>query len=240
MIIIFGYIYNSNSALIEQELEVNKENSAISEISEISGNAALQSIACARAGARAALCGNIGNDLYGKNILDTLRREGVNTTGVAKHDTEKTGNLISIKSPNSQTAIKTTAANKFLNAEQLPNTSLNQRTLLLLQTDLPPKINADILKRAQTHGSKSILSITNPENLDDELVALADLVIEKTAQNKKGYNCFCGTLAACLQAGMDQETAELYAQTAGNLASKNGGGYSALPYLDSIEKALQS
>lgn len=239
MIIIFGQIAMGIHTELSEPLSLEKENETKHGNTDIGGHAALQAIAAARAGAKVSLCGTIGNDLFGKIILDTLRREGVNSTSIAKQEKYPTGQTITIDSKQLEPLIITTqGANKHTNAAQLPDNVFNERTIILLQNDTPDQINAKIAARAQSNGAKVILALTNTKKECPELSKQVDLVIDKEATNKKGFNCFCGTLAACLQAGMSQNKAQKVAQTAGKIAAEKGGGYSALPYLNDIEKAL--
>ena len=54
------------------------------------GNAPNASVSAHRLGLRSALVTNIGRDRYGKDCLDTLRREGVSTDYVVQHEGKKT------------------------------------------------------------------------------------------------------------------------------------------------------
>lgn len=239
MIIIFGNISLSINSSISTALSFEKENHTSHNTTNIGGHAALQAIAASRAGAKTSLCGTIGNDIFGKTILNTLRREGINTASIALSEKEPTGQKITVACQSTQPLIiNTLGANKYSNSTQLPSKVFNERTLLLLQDEIPHKTNIEITKRAQSNGGKVIITLTNTEKENSELIELADMVIDKENVKAQGFNCFCGTLAACLQAGMEQDMATHYAQTAGTLAAKKGGGYDSLPYLDDIEKNL--
>ncbi len=239
MIIIFGYISFTLNMNLNAPLEIGENHARPDSTAQIGGNASIQAIAAVRAGAKASLSGTIGNDIFGKSILDTLRHEGINTTGIAKDEHLKTG-LITTFSENdgTPTSINLQGANARTHEAQLPDSAFNERTILLLQNEIKSAKNINLMHRAKKQNGKTILSLTNRDNTSDELLNLADLIIDIETENSNGFNCFCGTMAACLQAGMDQDTAAHYAQTAAKLAAKNGGGYSALPYLDNIEKAL--
>ncbi len=240
MIIVFGHISLNIQTELTQPLTLEKENNAKTGITDIGGHAAIQAIAAARAGAKVSLCGTIGNDVFGKTILDTLRREGINATSIAKNEASQTGQTITIHTKNTQPLIITIqGANKYTNATQIPDNIFNERTIVLLQNDMPDAINTIITSRAQSKGAKVLLAITNTDQECPELSEKVDMIIDKDPQNKSGFNCFCGTLAACLQAGMNQTQAQKFAQAAGRMAAEKGGGYSALPYLDDLEKKLE-
>ncbi len=254
MILSFGVI--CSHIWLESSDDVTDSGNILATTSQtsISGSAALQAIAAARAGAKTSLTGTIGNDNFAKDILTTLRREGINTSAIAKHEEQQTALRILISSPNGKTLqIHTNNTLHPASADQIPQAALNARTLILLQNDIPAEINVDIMKRARTSSSKTILSIHHDRNITSEILALADFIIapepliqlyaphnEKgtAAPDEKAIDCFCGTLAACYQAAMPKEKALDYARAASKIASKQNGTYTALPYLDDIEKNL--
>ena len=110
--------------------------------------------------------------------------------------------------------------------------------MVLLQDDVPTTLRTEILNQAKSNGTKSIL--TYEKNIENRSESNADITLKRTDYHfeETSFNCYCGTLAACLQAGLAQEQAEHYAKTAANLTQKHGTGYKALPYIDEIENNL--
>ncbi len=231
----------------------------------IGGSAANQAIAAARCGAKTSLIGAIGNDLLGKTILDTLRREGIASTGIAKK-TLPTSIINSIIDMNAQKAsITLEGANADISTQQIPSFALNEKTTLLLQNDVDSDVNITVLKRAKECGGRSIMCINHANNLNTALLDNLDMAIineniktdiEKQCFPIKDYivakdaslggtrlathtngcfDAFCGCFAACIQAGMSIEHSIEYAEIAAELTTKKAGAYNAFPYLGDIE-----
>ncbi len=143
----------------------------------VGGAATNQAIAAARSGAKTALVGTVGNDVFGKTILDTLRREGINSSGIAKSDTQ-TGiihEIINVE--NEKAIISSSGANLESVASQIPDNMLNERALVLLQTDVSKEINLDILKRTKSRNAKSLICISDAKNIDEEMLEYLDIII---------------------------------------------------------------
>ncbi|PCI99087.1 MAG: hypothetical protein COB14_07045 [Alphaproteobacteria bacterium] len=146
------------------------------------GHATNQAIAAARSGAKVAMIGTIGTDVFGENITKTLRREGISTSGIAK-STTPTGVIHTLINHEHQKATVSSAnANLESVAEQLPYNMLNERALILLQNDMATNINIKILKRAKTRKARAIMCFPHDENIEDTLLDNLDIVIidEKT------------------------------------------------------------
>ena len=251
MILGFGYLCIALRAHLEHSLEfpcsVTAKNNHIS-----TGGAALnQIIAAARSGGKTCLIGKIGDDLFGKHILETLRREGIQASGIVK-STEPTGFTTSIANNKNETAtILLEGANKECAPEQVPDKMLNQRTLLLLQNDVDTDTNLNILKRAKKNGVRTIMSLSHAKNIAPEFFDHLDIVITKDSleleipkkranhitikepENNNGFDAFCGCFAACIQAGLDTEDAKKYGLTANTLTSNEN-----FPYLADIQEYL--
>ncbi len=248
MIIVFGYI----SMELKMELDTKltfpcaiKSNNAQM---NIGGSAANQAIAAARCGAKTSLIGTIGNDIFGKNILSALRRDGIHSSGIAKKELP-TSIINSIFDKNGEKAsIIMEGANTDICAEQIPDNLLNEKTLLLLQNDIALEINKDIAKRAKSGGARNIICIEHEQNIDDKLLNYADFIIVNdkilppkntnailVEHKNRAFDAFCGSFSACWQAGLSIERAKQYGHSAAKLAAKNN----ALPYLCDVEDDIK-
>ena len=141
------------------------------------GSATNQAIAAARSGAKTAIIGTVGNDVFGKTILDTLRREGINSSGIAKSDTP-TGIIHTLINEDLQkAAISSAGANLESVADQIPNNMLSERALVLLQDDITSDINLEILKHSKTRKALSLMCISHMENTNEEIFDYLDIMI---------------------------------------------------------------
>ncbi len=250
MILVFGHIS------MELEMETgsplifpSKVKSTKAHI-DIGGSAANQAIAAARCGAKVSLIGAIGNDLFGKNILGALRREGINSSGIAKCELPTSIINSIINENNEKASVIMEGANADICAEQIPDNLLNEKTLLLLQNDIALEINKDIVARAKAGGARSIICIEHKGNIDNVLLDYTDIVIITGNEilNHKNVNiinveyeshafdAFCGSFSACLQAGLSIERAKEYGYSAAELTAKN----KTFPYLCDVENSLKT
>ncbi len=177
MILVFGQICTEFSTHLDEPLEFNRNTTSKNGYAFAGGSATNQAIAAARSGAKVSIAGTIGNDLFAKNILDTFRREGIQSSGIAQND-KPTGVIQTLVNPDGQSAtIYTTGANREASESQISDNALNARTLLLLQNDLLPRQNLKILTRANEKNAKSVLCLSNLNNIDEAFFEYADIVL---------------------------------------------------------------
>jgi len=186
MILIFGNIYSNINTFIDNELISGAQNTATQDsMQEISGSSALQAISAARAGGRVSIIGTVGNDLFGRNCLDIFRKEGINSSSIAKSKTG-TGLEFSFSDPdNKATSIISYGANLHTHAEQIPEINLNERTLLMLSSDSDVQVINILLERAKARESRSILCLDNNNKLDASIYSSADIIVS----NENIINC---------------------------------------------------
>lgn len=264
------------------------------------GRGANQALSAARSGAKVSLIGKSGDDNFAAHILAKLKKEGISTSGVAKSKTPTGTNVHIIDKGGERRIIASASANAEASADQVPEEILNERTTLLLQTDMPADENIALLEKAKTAGATTVMNLSPSielskkalEHLDYLIVnhREAELLAEKmgldTDQNAHkiaqglsklgnlnsiitvgsrgsvavtkegaGYtigamqleelvdhsgaeDSYCGTLAACVQAGMPLPRAMKRASIAASLVCAKKGIQSAFPYLADIEEKL--
>jgi ribokinase len=263
------------------------------------GKGANQALAAARMGARVALVGCAGDDGYSRHILDTIRRQGVITSGVAQSD-RPTGCAFILQESGGQNRIIVAAgANSDATADQAPDEILRPGSMVLAQMELPPDEVFLLIRRAHARGVKIILNLAPATALPDDIlpmlhilvvneieiaqvakktglksekheemaramarkgpmtcivtlgdkgsfVALPDgaafhvnaLSLEKVVDTTGAGDAYCGTLAACLYAGMTLEESVRRASAAGSLACAEKGTITAFAYQADVEKRL--
>lgn len=257
MILDFGYICMELRTSLNKALSGDKTQYAQEHIFQIGGHAAIQSIAAARAGARVSLVSALATDTLSENITKILRREGIITSAMANSD-HPTGLRQIISDCTKTYEINIQGAHTNITPDQIADTMLNERHLIILHDEVPKEFNINILERAKKYGAKTLMSFQSDpkeEQLFDEFIKLLDIVIvkqdisapipakerEKNAchiitTSPKGFDCYCGTYAACIQAGLTRSVADNYARIAQDLYAKSDkSGYAALPYLGDIQ-----
>ncbi len=251
MILDFGYVCVEMHTFLSEDLKEGQNISARESILQIGGHAGLQSIAAARAGARVSLIGALANDQLSKTISDTLRREGIITSAMAQSE-KQTGVNQTIISPNgSKTSFSTMGAHNDIYADQITKTILAPRHLILLHDDVPDEDNMKVIKHAKEHGAKCIMTFNESpseeilKNLDIAIISSGVGIDENSHSNvihanSNGFDCFCGTFAACYQAQYTIARSIEYATCAQKLYSESAYvGYAALPYLGDIENIIK-
>ena len=246
MILNFGYIYMELQMNLSDSLKFPCSITSDTGYITSGGSAINQIIAAARCGAKTSLIGSIGNDTFGKTILNTLRREGIQTSGIAKCELPTAIINSIINDKGEKASIIMQGANSSISTGQIPDNSLNEKTLILLQNDITLDVNINILKRAKQGASRSIMCLEHGGNIDTSLFDLLDIAIvndqvsmPKTKDTRiitikhkdRAFDAFCGSFAACVQAGVNLERAMKYGHLAAELTSKN----SSFPYLCDIE-----
>ncbi len=248
MIISFGHICMELQANITDKFAFPCSITASSSKVTIGGSTTNQAIAAARSGAKVCVIGMIGNDLFGKTILDKLRHEGIQSSGIVKTD-KATGIINSIINNKSQKAqILLEGANTDITSDLVPDTSLNERALLLLQDELFNDVNLEVLKRAKKRRVNSIMCFNKPDNINPIFQDHINISIINdngkininnshtiTLEKPENFNSFCGTFAACIQAGLKIQRSIEYAAAAASIDSAEG-----FPYIDDIKSALKT
>ncbi len=224
MIISFGYICMELETPLRAPLtfpcEVKSDNASL----KLGGKSANQAIAAARCGAKISLIGAIGNDIFGKTILAALRKEGIHTSGIAKKELASSVINSIIDADGLKASMIMQGANAQISAEQIPDNSLNEKTLLLLQNNIDLDININILKRANKGGARSIMCMehVHENKVNQDIFDYIDIAIISEDINRyisitqenikvkiviinhknRAFDAFCGCFAACLQAGL--------------------------------------
>lgn len=301
MIIVFGSI-NMDMTLKTPRFPAAEE-TVISTSYTLSpgGKGANQSLAAARAGAKVALIGRIGDDAAGTRILNTLRRNGVNTSGVTQTELPTGCAILVHDESGEKRTVIASGANSLISEEQVPGEILNKSALVLLQMEIPPEQNWKMLERAKKRGAQTMLNLSHDIHIPKDMFPLLDTMIVNQLQvrqiakklgmsaddnlpviakamarlgnftcivtlGSKGTlaltpegdmwevealpipeevdhtgadDCYCGTLAACLQANMDLPTALRHASAAASLSCMKIGAQDSYPYLGDIEEAVK-
>ena len=257
MIYTFGHIFTELSLKLPEGWVSGEK--AIATQTQIApgGRTFNQAVAAARMGAKVSLIGVIGEDLYAKDILQKLAREGIAAGGVARSK-QPTGMLTRLEDTNGRSVeIVSTGANAEIKSLQVPLTALNHKTLLMLQDEAPIQDNIALLRRAKDSGAITFVSLRGDtqynavQHYADYIIARDELDLPDAPnlvryipdQSKKfdaafAEDCFCGALAACLQAGLDFSNAYHHAQTMAHLAGAKSALHERFPYLDDVLKNL--
>ena len=144
----------------------------------IGGKGLNQAVVCARAGARVVMLGAVGDDNYGKELLEALRAESISdsyichkkgASGVAVIETDATGQNRIVVIP---------GANGLLTPADIPDEVFQDSSAkyLIAQLETPISTVTDVFRRAKNAGFITALNPAPAQKLSSELLSYVDLI----------------------------------------------------------------
>lgn len=147
-------------------------------LSRAGGKGSNQAMAAARAGAKTAMVGKVGDDGFGRRSVNNLKNQGILTTGIGISDDRPTGcATIAVDMQGSNFAMVAPGANLDATSDQIPDELFSARNIILCQLEVPPKETFDVLARAHAKGTRTILNASPAHALPEEALRVATYVI---------------------------------------------------------------
>ncbi|MFD0413922.1 ribokinase [Streptomyces sp. NPDC127108] len=142
------------------------------------GKGANQAVAAARLGARTALLARVGDDAYGRLLLDSQRSAGVDTVGVLVGGAPTGVALITVDPSGDNSIVVAPGANSRLTpADVRAAGSLFQAARVVsVQLEIPLDTVAEVV-RALPEGTRLVLNPSPPAPLPDEVLAACDPLV---------------------------------------------------------------
>ena len=178
-VVTFGSINFDLTAYVPRLPAAGETISGSSFLTVPGGKGANQAVCCARLGAPSILVGRTGQDTFGRQVLEAIRGEGVDTTRVFTDSATGTGlAVISVDAGAMNTIIIIAGANGRLGEEDVNRASdlLDGRSILLLQLETPLEPSLALARLARASGSKVILDPAPAIPLPDEIFTQVDLI----------------------------------------------------------------
>jgi ribokinase len=146
----------------------------------LGGKGANQAVAAAVAGAEVSLFGAVGADDRGAVLLTQLAEHGVDTSRVAILDTTATGRaLVLLNAAGENEIIVLGGANQAIDGSALDRGTLGAAEVLVVQGELPPKVNLAALRLAGTLGLRAVVNLAPVQDLGGELASADPLVVNE-------------------------------------------------------------
>ena len=143
------------------------------------GKGGNQAVAAARMGARTAMVGRIGDDIFGPQLIDGLRSEGIDASRVSATPGESTGIAsISIDHTGQNRIIQVLGANSSCGAEQTSAvaSALLGGNTLMLQLEVPMEVSLAAARDARSHGKTVILDPGPVRTMPPALIAYSSII----------------------------------------------------------------
>lgn len=144
------------------------------------GKGANQACAAGRLGADITMLGAVGDDTYGDILIESLKKSGVNVSGIIRRKGENTGiALITVNSAGDNSIVVVSGANATLSCEDIDRHRelLQAADIILFQMEIPAATVRYAAKMAKSLGKTVILDPAPvPENFPDELYRYVDVL----------------------------------------------------------------
>lgn len=144
------------------------------------GKGANQACAAGHLGADITMLGAVGDDTYGDILIESLKKSGVNVSGIIRRKGENTGiALITVNSAGDNSIVVVSGANATLSCEDIDRHRelLQEADIILFQMEIPAATVRYAAKMAKSLGKTVILDPAPvPENFPDELYRYVDVL----------------------------------------------------------------
>jgi ribokinase len=143
------------------------------------GKGANQAVAAARLGGDVTFVAKVGNDIFGKQTIVGLKKEGIQTQYVFKDKNAPSGTaLITVNNEGENCIVVAPGANGNLLPKDIETVkTLKDADIILVQLEIPMETIAFIIKKAQSTGQKVILNPAPAQPLSDALLEGLFLII---------------------------------------------------------------
>ncbi|WP_329217595.1 ribokinase [Streptomyces sp. NBC_01485] len=145
------------------------------------GKGANQAVAAARLGARTALLARVGDDAYGRLLLDSQRAAGVDTVGVLVGGAPTGVALITVDPSGDNSIVVSPGANGRLTPEDVRAAAplFHTSRVVSAQLEIPLETVVEVVKvvRDLAPGSRFVLNPSPPRPLPAEVLAACDPLI---------------------------------------------------------------
>lgn len=149
------------------------------------GKGANQALAAARLGGDVAMVGRVGEDEFGSTLLEGLRADGVDVSGVARDGSRATGvALIEVDAGGENSIAVAPGANGTVGDEEVRRTLERIRPdgLLVLQQEVRMEAVKDAARQANALGATVLLNAAPPHGADPDLLRSVDVLVINEAE----------------------------------------------------------
>jgi len=142
------------------------------------GKGANQAVAAARLGGEVVFVGKVGDDIFGKQAVESFRREGIDT-GYLRVDSENPSGvaLITVDARGENCIVVASGANRNLLPADLPAEKIKNAALVLMQLEIPLETVEYVAEQASAHGVPVILNPAPACALPDSLLGNVSVLI---------------------------------------------------------------
>ncbi|MCH7737525.1 MAG: ribokinase, partial [Chloroflexi bacterium] len=208
------------------------------------GKGANQAVAAARMGARSAMVGRVGGDMFGPQLLDGLAAAGVDISGIRVNPDESSGIAVVGVDETAQNCItQVLGANTTCGAAEAAAVKLGlpDAAALLLQLEVSPELSLEAARAARDQGVTVMLDPGPVRPMPGDFLSLCDVITPNETEAQAlvdfpvtGPESAAKAASALLERGVGTAVIKLGAQGA-YFASRSSRGM-ALPFdVDAVD-----
>lgn len=146
-------------------------------LSRAGGKGSNQAVAAARAGAKVAFVGKVGDDSFGRRSINNLKNHGIWAAGIGISERPTGCATIAVDAQGANIVMVAPGANLDATADQVPDEVLGEKNIILAQMEVTPAETLSVLARAQKLGATTVLNASPAAHLAEEALAHIDYVI---------------------------------------------------------------
>lgn len=176
------------------------------------GKGGNQAVAAAKSGAETVLIGSIGGDAFGNQILESLKKYGINTDSIKVQNHEYTGAAMIVCCNDDNRIILNPGANFSLDFDFVKdrlNQISNKEDLFITQFENDFNTTLRLLEYAKNMGMKTILNPAPAKAIPDEAYKYIDILVLNQSECEVLTGIYPRTLKECEKLGkfiMDKGT----------------------------------
>ncbi len=143
------------------------------------GKGATQAVAAARLGASVKMVGRVGKDMFGPILLDALKNDGIDVSGVAEDPDHASGvGMIVLNAERQNHVLAIYGANLQCNEDQLGSVeaALEGADALLLQMEVPFTLSVSAARAAKAQGVTTMLDPAPASDIPPEAFQHIDII----------------------------------------------------------------
>ncbi len=137
-----------------------------------------QAVAASRLGGDVHLVGNVGSDAFGKDMLDFLAGENIDTSEIAILDTAPTGiALITVDSASENSIVVVSGANMVWHTRDLARMKIRRSDIVICQFEIPLEIIESVFEQAKKIGATTILNPAPIKPAGEKILKNVDYIV---------------------------------------------------------------
>lgn len=144
------------------------------------GKGANQAVQCAKLGLTVNMIGCVGQDIYGRELIQSLESHRVSIENIKKCGTSGIG-IVQIMKSGDYCSTILRGANYHITPSDIKDEFFTRSPLVILQSEIPESVVETVIRKAKKQGCKVLLNNAPARYIPDELLQCVDvLVINET------------------------------------------------------------